>query len=121
MNAIPRLVWVLILLLAPAGYASAQATLPEPTRGKVLLLDNDRILEGDIEKVNDQYRIRRNIGELWVPAARAKRLCKDIDETYEIMKKQVNLKDADERLRLARWCQLNGLKNHALNEAKTAL
>lgn len=121
MNAIPRPIWVLILLLASAGFANAQAKLPEPTRGKVLLLDNDRILEGEIDKINDQYRIRRNIGELWVPAARAKRLCKDIDETYEFMKKQVNLRDPDEHLRLARWCQMNGLKNHALSEAKTAL
>ena len=112
---------VLLLLLVPASWARAQAPVPEVTRGKALLLDNDRILEGEIEKVNGQYRIRRSIGELWVPADRSKRLCKDVDDAYEIMKKQVNLKDPDERLRLARWCQINGLKSHALNEAKIAL
>src|SRR5215212_7090912 len=121
MNAIPRPFWALILLFVSAGFAHAQAKSPALTHGKVLLLDNDRLLEGDIDKINDQYRIRRSIGEVWVPAARAKRLCQDIDDTYEFMKKQVNLKDPDEHLRLARWCQMNGLKNHALNEAKTAL
>ncbi len=120
MNAFSRPICVLILLLVPA-FAPAQRPAPEVTRGKVLLLDNDRILEGDIEKVNGQFRIRRSIGELWIPADRSKRLCKDVDDAFEIMKKQANLKDPDERVRLARWCQMNGLKTHALNEAKIAL
>jgi hypothetical protein len=121
MNAIPRLVWASILLLVPAGYARAQAPAPELLRGKVLLLDNDRILEGEIERVDGQYRVRRGVGVTWVPVNRVKRLCKDLDDTYEVMKKQINVRDADERLRLARWCQLNGLKDHALLEGKAAL
>lgn len=113
--------YLLILALSLLAVSAANAQTPEPTRGKVLLLDNDRILEGDIEKINGQYRIRRSIGELWVPADRSKRLCRDLDDCYEVMKRETNLKDADERLRLARWCQMNGLKHHALNEAQIAL
>jgi hypothetical protein len=125
MSTAIRPLLILALLHLPAGLAHAQAPssapLTPPTRGKVLLLDNDRILEGDIEKVDGQYRVRRTVGEVWVPADRCKRLCKDLDETYEVMKRQINLKDADERLRLSRWCQMNGLKEHALHEAKIAL
>ena len=36
------------------------------------------------------------------------------------MQSQANLKDADERLRLARWCHSNGLKERALQEARAA-
>lgn len=121
MNTATRFLLLFLVSLLGATAANAQPAPIEPVRGKVLLLDNDRILEGDIEKVNGQYRIRRSVGELWVPADRSKRLCKDLDDCYEVMKRQVNLKDADERLRLARWCQLNGLKDHALHEAKIAL
>lgn len=112
---------VLVALLFCSNLASGQPPATEPVRGKVLLLDNDRILEGDIDKVDGQYRIRRSIGELWIPASRAKKLCKDLDDAYNAMKSQINLKDADERLRLANWCQMNGLKDRALQEAKIAL
>lgn len=94
---------------------------PEPTRGKVLLLDNDRILEGDIERVEGNYRIRRTIGELSIPVGRGKRLCATLNDALDVMKSQANLKDPDERLRLARWCQVNGLRDHALQEARAAL
>jgi hypothetical protein len=101
--------------------ATAPGQTPELLRGKALLLDNDRVLEGDIEKVETQYRVKRTVGELWLPASRVKKLCKDVGECYDAMKAQLNLKDADERLKLARWCQVNGMSNYAFLEAKAAL
>lgn len=126
---------VLLLLLIAAGRIGAQPVVqtppgvhlvakppaPEPTRGKVLLLDNDRILEGEIERVDGNYRIRRSVGELSIPVGRGKRLCATINDALDVMKSQANLKDPDERVRLARWCQVNGLKEYALQEAKVAL
>src|SRR3954469_17620072 len=112
----------LCLLLALAGSLAAQVP-PGPARasGKVLLLENDRLLEGDIDRVGDQYRVRRGTGELWLPIGRAKRLCKDVTEALTLMQTTANLQDPDDRLRLARWCQLNGLRDQALSEAKAAL
>ena len=46
------------------------AALPAVT-GKVLVLENERTLEGDIERIGDQYRVRRAIGETWLPSDRA--------------------------------------------------
>ena len=37
------------------------------------------------------------------------------------MQAQANLRDPDERLRLAHWCHTNGLKDRALSEARVAL
>src|SRR5262245_31990723 len=108
------------MLATLAGPVPAQPTQSAPLTGKVLLLENDRLLEGDIERIGDQYRIRRGAGELWIPVARAKRLCKDLDDVYLHMQSQSNLGDPDERLRLARWCQLNGLREKALMEARIA-
>jgi hypothetical protein len=91
------------------------------TDGHVLLLPSERGMEGDIEKIGDQYRVRRGASEVWLPAAKAVVLCADWDDAYTFMKKRANLGDPDERLRLSRWCQLNNLRGHALTEAKAAL
>ncbi|MFO0865707.1 MAG: hypothetical protein U0744_13825 [Gemmataceae bacterium] len=105
----------------------AQETSPRPTvvagpdRGQVLLLANDRGLEGDIERVGDRFRIRRNVGEMWIPADKAKRVCGNWSDALAHMRSEANLADPDERIRLSRWCTTNGLRPEALAEAKAAL
>lgn len=91
------------------------------TTGRVLLLENERVLEGEVVREGDRYRIRRPLGESWVPAANVLRLCADIDEAYQFLRNRANLRDPDERLRLARWCQLHGLRAHGLEEVQAAL
>jgi hypothetical protein len=100
-----------------------QAAQPETTEasGKVLVLDNERTLEGDIERVGPQYRIRRPVGELWVRAEQALRLCQTREEAYAFLRARANLLDPDEHLRLARWCHLHGLRRQALEEATAAV
>lgn len=91
------------------------------TAGRVLLLENERVLEGEVLREGDRYRIRRPLGESWVPAANVLRLCGDIDEAYQFLRHRANLRDPDERLRLARWCQLHGLRAQGLEEVQAAL
>lgn len=114
---------LLFCLLAAAGLAGLvlRAAEPAPAAGKVLLLDNDRVLEGDIERVGDQYRVRRKVGETWVPADRAVCLCASLDDAYASLRRRANLHDPDERLRLARWCHLHGLRDQALAEVTAAV
>ncbi len=78
-------------------------------------------MEGDVEKIADQFRIRRGMAEGWIPADKAMRPCFDWAAAYVFMTARSNLSDPDERLRLVRWCQLNGLRAQALTEAKIAL
>jgi hypothetical protein len=108
--------------LAGAALAQAVSSPPPPrTTGKVLLLDTGRTFEGEIELQGDQYRIRRAQGELWVPVTAHMRLCRDLHEAYELMRRQANQLDPDERLRLAHWCHRQGLLNQALAEANIAV
>lgn len=109
------------LALAVMGEIALFATEPPPRTGTILLLDSGRVLEGDIELVGDQYRIRRSIGETWMPAAKVQCLCASAVEAYEHLRGQANLGDPDERLRLARWCQQRGLRAQALVEAAAAV
>jgi hypothetical protein len=110
-----------LLAASAAGWAVLSAAEPVPATGKVLLLDTERVLEGDIERVGDQYRVRRTVGETWVPAAKALCLCAALDEAYAVLRRRANLNDPDERLRLARWCHLYGLRAQALAEVTAAV
>jgi hypothetical protein len=89
--------------------------------GRVLILDNERTLEGEIERRDDQYRIHRAVGELLVPAENVLYLCNTMEEAYTFLRSSANLRDPDEHVRLAKWCQLRGLKNQAAQEAREAV
>jgi hypothetical protein len=90
-------------------------------KGRVLVLDNERTLTGEIERVDDQYRIKRLVGETWVPAGKVLKLCASLEEAHGFLASRTNLHDPDERLRLAEWCRQHGLRELALEEAQEAL
>jgi hypothetical protein len=113
------LAWVVLL---SAAAALTQAGPPdEPTTGKVLVLDNEHTLEGNIERVGTQYRVRRTVGETWVSGERVLRMCADVEAAYVFLRGRANLNDADERLRLAEWCRQHGLRTQALAEVQEAV
>ena len=110
--------------LACATFLAAPDAPPadaEPTHGKVLVLENEQTLLGDIERVGAAYHVRRLIGETTVAADRVLRLCADMPEAYAFVRGRANLADADERLRLAEWCRVNGLHEQAVAEVKAAV
>jgi hypothetical protein len=88
--------------------------------GRVLVLDNERTLTGDIERVGPQYRIKRLVGETWIPAENVIKLCASLEDAYQFLKRRANLHDADERLRLADWCRQHALLDQAIDEANEA-
>lgn len=94
---------------------------PSGATGRVLILDNERTLEGDVEQVGNQYRVRRPVGETWVPGETVLKLCADLSEAHAFLRSRTNLRDPDEHLKLARWCQFHGLRAEALEEARAAL
>src|SRR6185369_11214354 len=75
--------------------------IPGARTGKVLVLEHGRTLEGDIERVGDQYRVRRLVGETWVPGKEVQYLCQTMEEAHTYLQSRANLQDPDERLRLA--------------------
>jgi hypothetical protein len=122
MKTIIRFLACVLAVAIPVPLRVGAADSPPPrTKGHVLLLENERTVEGDIEMDGAQYRVRRQVGETWVPAGNVLCLCEDLEEAYHFLRQRANLRDADERLRLGRWCQLHGLRTHALTEAKAAV
>lgn len=108
-------------LLAAFLLAAQAAHTQELSSGKVLVLDNDRTLEGDIDRLDNQYRVRRSAGITWVPTEKVLKLCRDKADALAFLRTRANLQDPDERLRLARWCHLQGLRDEALTEVKAAV
>ncbi len=105
-----------LLVLAAAPLVQAQGI-----QGKVLILDNDRLMEGDIVQEAEAYRIRRGSSEIVVPLGKAKKLVGSSSEALAFLKTQAQLDQASERLRLAKWAHAHGLREHAIAETKSAL
>jgi hypothetical protein len=112
------------LALAAPGWTSHVAAEPPAAsaKGHILVLDNDKVYEGDIERVGDRYRIRRALkeGESWVPCSQALRLCDSMADAFAYLRSRANLNDPDERLRLAQWCHLHEMPAQAVLEVKAA-
>ena len=113
--------------LLPAAPPAAPVPVTQaeglPLTGKVLVLRNERTVEGEIEYVAGRYRVRRPVGETWIEAAGVLRLCPGLPEAYACLRAQELLKpaDVDKRLRLAEWCVDHGMATEALAETEEAL
>jgi hypothetical protein len=114
MNAILRSLAAALL----AGLV-ASADPSAPTR--VVVLDNDNLLEGHVRRVDDGYEVRRPVGgDVTFPASRVVAVVADRKAAYAVVAGRANRRDADERLRLAKWCVTHGLEEEALAEAEAA-
>ncbi len=122
MNAILMLT-VLIPAQTPSqeiGQTTVQVAQPVRS-GKVLLLENERTIEGEVDKFADFYRVRRSVGETQIPTHQVLALCSDQREAYDFLRKRTNLQDPDERFKLAQWAQVRGLLAEAHIEIQAAL
>src|SRR4051812_37939436 len=114
MNASLRtLAW----LLVGAGVAVAES----PAKIRVVVLDNENLVEGEVSKVAGGYQIRRAVGDMTLPAGRILAVVADRKKAFAVVAERANPRGADQRPRLARWCAANGLPDEALAEARTAV
>ena len=99
---------------------AAEGAEKKPATGKVLVLDNERTLTGDIElrgrSVPDQASARRDLGSRR-QGAEAVRLAGGSLRLPAVAGQPA---DPDERLRLTDWCRQHGLLEQALAEAQAA-
>jgi len=95
---------------------------PRPTVGSSCWTMN-KPWSGDIECVGEPVTASaRAVGETLTPADRVLRLCASLGRRpTPFSAAGANLNDPDERLRLANWCHLNGLRDQALAEVKAAV
>jgi hypothetical protein len=114
MNAIFR-----ALACAVLGAGVTVAGPPAPKR--VVVLDNENLIEGEVTRVDDGYEIHRPVGgDMTLPAKRVLAVVADRKAAFAVVAERANRGDADERLRLAKWCANNGLIEEALAEAQSA-
>ena len=107
------------LVCLVVGAAVASADTPAPIR--VVVLDNENLIEGEVTRLPNGFKIWRQVsGEMTLPTSRVLTVVADRKEAFAFVCERANLRDADERLRLARWCSANGMPTEALTEAKTA-
>lgn len=112
---------LLLLGFLGAGSGRAGDLPPALNKGKILILKNEYTMEGDIERVGDRYRVRRKVGDTWMPVERVLFLAASLPDAYAYLRGRINRDDADERLRLARWCRANGLREQELTELQAAV
>jgi hypothetical protein len=114
---------ILLALLTPVVAAPTTVGPVELSSGtgRVLVLDNERALEGDIRSDGNNVWIRRPIGEVSLPADKILKVCANWEEAYTCVRSRANMRDPDERLRMARWCMAYGLREQALAEATAAV
>ncbi len=111
-----------ILLLTVLIPAQVTVQVAQPIRsGKVLLLENERTIEGEVDKFADFYRVRRSVGETQIPTHQVLALCADQKEAFDFLSKRTNLQDPDERFKLAQWAQVRGLLAEAHTQIQEAL
>jgi hypothetical protein len=114
----------LCALAVSAGWATLRAddsAGAARSTGRVLVLANEKTLDGIIERQGDQYRVRRTVGEVWIQHEEVLALCQNYQEALQFLRSRANLRDPDEHFRLATWCQAHGLKKEALEEARAAV
>ncbi|MSQ93179.1 MAG: hypothetical protein EXR98_01335 [Gemmataceae bacterium] len=110
------------ILVVGLGYGlRAQDAGKERERGKVLLLKTGHAMEGDIEKLGLEFCVRRGKSEVRIAVEKAVRLCADWDDAYAYAQTLIKPDDANDHVKLARWCHLHRLTNQALAEARRAL
>lgn len=108
-------------LFASLVVGTGLAVAGSPAKTRVVVLDNENLIEGEVTKVASGYQIRRAVGgDITLPANRILTVVADRKAAYAVVLERANRRDADERLRLARWCLANGLPDEALAEARTA-
>ncbi|MCE9529546.1 MAG: hypothetical protein K8T89_00165 [Planctomycetes bacterium] len=102
------------------GWAAGVLTAATPlaSTGKILILDNDQLIEGEVQRDGTDYVIRRGMGKTAIPALRVVAVVADRDQAYRAMRERCNLRDFDDRLRLVRWCLQNGYRDEALRETE---
>jgi hypothetical protein len=121
MNTKIRLILCGLALGVPAAALLRADPGSTKTVGRVLILEGDRTLEGEIQREGEDYLIRRPVGEVWISGEKVRKLCANWQEAYAYVRSQANLGDPDERIRLLHWCQLHNLRKEALAEATAAV
>src|SRR5262245_20815081 len=110
--------WV-ILVLAGAT-ALADEPLDSAAEG-VLVLRNGQALQGNIERIGDNYIVHLGkTAKLHVPAGEVDLHCPSLELAYQKKREYIGPHNASQHLDLAEWCLRNGLARRAAEQLSAA-
>lgn len=113
----------------PAQPLPTPAPLPAPapvppaatSASKFAVLKDNSVVEGVITEIGDKITIRRGAIDSTYPREEVLFIGAKKEDVYLFQKALVPAGDANARIKLAKWCVFNGLREQALAEARTVL
>lgn len=97
----------------------AQQLQAEPYEG-VLVLRNGQVFRGQITRAGDRYVVALGTGQISVKSSEVEVCCQSLEEAYRLRKQYNPCHSAFEHLKLAQWCQQQGLLDKAAEELANA-
>ncbi len=89
-----------------------------PSVGSVVVLQDGKVVEGHVSRTADKVVVRRGAIDQPFKKEQVKYVAASKDEAYRLALQDTKLDEPAARLRLARWCMYNGMRENALTEAK---
>jgi hypothetical protein len=111
------------LVLSGLGAAADEpqdATVQLSEITSVLLFRSGRAIEGQICETDSHYVVRRPIGKVEIPKSEVEFVGPDFDAVYRYKLNRINAQDPEDHIRLAQWCLLVDLHEHAAEAIERA-
>lgn len=104
----------------PLQPAPAQDEPPHESQ-KVLVLNNGRVVSGDIEDRPGGYLIQTGLGQMVIPYTQVRLTAADVPDAYQKLKATITEPTAGAHVALGTWCFENRLYDSAREQVKAAL
>lgn len=108
---------VLFLAVFSAALAATQSQAGAP---QVVVLRNGNVLEGEVDRLGDMYRIATQSSEIRLPARDVERIAPTLLDAYAARQQEVHDDSQTDRLELAIWCIRQELWPQAAAELQAA-
>src|SRR4051812_30767980 len=104
----------------PPGPSSTALAPAAPTLSVVLLSD-DRVLQGFLSEDDKGYVLKQRGGLLPLRKSQVQQVFRSVAEVYQYKRDQLPDRDPDERMKLAQWCLTNRLTAEAKEQLQAVL
>jgi hypothetical protein len=115
------LVGLLTLSATSVGAESSQEVAPQAQPQRIIVLQNGRVLSGQVEDVPGGYVVDNSVGSIVIPFTQVRLTAKDLPDAYRKLKAGITEPTASQHVALGQWCYANRLYTSAREQVKAAL
>ena len=110
MARIPRFLIGILAILSATNCQGQQVG------GALLLKDGDRVLQGQVTQLGDQYEVRlAEESRVIVAASKVRFVGEDLEALYQYKVQSIKRWEPGDHFQLTRWCVIHGLVDHAVD------